>query len=60
MNPRKANNNIIEDLKESEGDESPVADLKRMMIRKVNKLEEELKEKMGSNSKNIKKTWIKN
>jgi hypothetical protein len=31
---------------ESEGDESPVADLKRIMIRKCNKLEEELKENM--------------
>jgi hypothetical protein len=44
--PQLANSNIIEDLMESEGDESPVADLKRMMIRKFNELEEELKENM--------------
>jgi hypothetical protein len=31
---------------ESEGDESPVADLKRMIMRKFNKLKEELKENM--------------
>jgi hypothetical protein len=35
-------NNIIEDLVEIEGDESPVADI-RMMIRMFNKLKEGLK-----------------
>jgi hypothetical protein len=42
--PQKANNNIIEDLVESKGDKFPVADLKLMMRRKSNELEEELKE----------------
>jgi hypothetical protein len=31
---------------ENEGDESPVADLKRMIIRKFNDLEEELRENL--------------
>jgi hypothetical protein len=43
---QKTNNNIIEDLMESYGDESPVADLKRMMIRMFKELKEELKEIM--------------
>jgi hypothetical protein len=38
MTHRKTNNNIIEDLVESEGDESPVADLRRRMIRMFNEL----------------------
>jgi hypothetical protein len=46
MTPQKANNNIIEDLMEREGNESPDAHLKRIMIRKFNKIEEELKENM--------------
>jgi hypothetical protein len=58
MTPQKANNNIIEDLMESKVDESPVADLKRMKIRKFNKLEEELKENMKNNSMNIKRKCI--
>jgi flagellar motility protein MotE (MotC chaperone) len=37
---------MIEDLIESEGDGSPVADLRRMIIRMFNVLEEELKENM--------------
>jgi hypothetical protein len=44
MIPQKANNSIIEDLMESKGDEFPVADLKRMKIRKFSELEEELQE----------------
>jgi hypothetical protein len=36
--PHKINNNIIEDLVKSEGDESPVADLKRMMTRMLKNL----------------------
>jgi hypothetical protein len=35
---QQANNNIIEDLMKSKGDESPVADIKRMMMRKFYKL----------------------
>jgi hypothetical protein len=35
---QKSNNNKIEDLVESEEDESPVSDLRRMMIRMFNEL----------------------
>jgi hypothetical protein len=41
---QKTNNSIIEDLVESRGDESPIADIRRMVIRMFNKLKEELKE----------------
>jgi hypothetical protein len=44
MTPQKTNNNIIEDLVESERDKSPVAGVRRMMIRMVNELNEKLKE----------------
>jgi hypothetical protein len=44
MTPRKTNNSIIEDFMQSKGDESPVADLRRMLIRMFNGLEELLKE----------------
>jgi hypothetical protein len=33
ITPQKINNDIIEDLVESEGDESPVADFRRIMTR---------------------------
>jgi hypothetical protein len=59
VTPQKSNNNIIEDLMERKGDESLVADLKRM-IRKFKELEGELKENMQNNSMNIKIKWIKN
>jgi hypothetical protein len=41
MTPQKTSNNIIEDLVESEGDETPVADLRRIMINMFNELKEE-------------------
>jgi hypothetical protein len=41
--PQKTNG-IIEDLVESQGDDSPVAKLRRMMIRMFNEHKEELKE----------------
>jgi hypothetical protein len=44
--PQKANNNMIEDWMESKGDESPIADLKTVMIRKFQELGEELKGNM--------------
>jgi hypothetical protein len=59
MAPQKTNNNIVEDLVESEGDESPVADIKRMVIRMFNELREELKKDIQNNSVNPKRTWIK-
>jgi hypothetical protein len=48
-------------LKESEVDESPVADLRRMMIRMFNEFKNELKENIQKqlNSINIKRAWIK-
>jgi hypothetical protein len=42
MTPQKTSNNTTEDLVESEGDESPVADVKRMMIRMFNELKENI------------------
>jgi hypothetical protein len=36
---QKTNNNIIEDLVESEADESPVAEIRRMKIRMFKELE---------------------
>jgi hypothetical protein len=47
--PQKANNNVIEDLMESDGNESPVADLRTMMVR----IFEELEKNMQKNSMNI-------
>jgi hypothetical protein len=44
--PQKSINNIIKDLLQSEGNEFPVADTWRMMIRMFNLLNEELKENM--------------
>jgi hypothetical protein len=44
MTPQKTNNNVIKDLMESEGDESPVADIRRMIIRMINELKEKCKE----------------
>jgi hypothetical protein len=46
MTPQKTNNHTIEDLMQSEGNKSPVADLRRMMTRMFNELKEELKENM--------------
>jgi ElaB/YqjD/DUF883 family membrane-anchored ribosome-binding protein len=43
MTPQKANNNIIEDLMQSERDDFPGAELRRM-IRKFNELNKEHKE----------------
>jgi hypothetical protein len=40
MTPQKTNKNVIDDLVESEEDESPVAHLRRMMIRMFNDLKE--------------------
>jgi predicted Fe-Mo cluster-binding NifX family protein len=46
MTSQNTNNNIIEVLIESEVDRSSVANLKRMMIRKFNALEMQLKNNM--------------
>jgi hypothetical protein len=49
MTPQKANNHSIEDLKESEGDESSVAVVKRM-IRMFNELKEDIKKTNSMNN----------
>jgi hypothetical protein len=46
MSPQKAKNNIIKNLMECKGDESPVADFKRMMKRMFDEAKEELRENM--------------
>jgi hypothetical protein len=57
--PQKTSNNIKEDMVESEGDESPVTDLRKMMIRMFSKLKEDLKEniqkQINEYQENIKK-----
>jgi hypothetical protein len=50
-----ANNQRIEDLVDNEGYESPIAEVRRVMIRMFNKLKEDIK----SNSMNPKTIWIK-
>jgi hypothetical protein len=52
--PQKTNNNKIQDLVESEEDESPISDLRRMMIRMFN----ELKKTHKNNPMNSKRTEI--
>jgi hypothetical protein len=62
--PQKANNTTIEDLMESEEDESPVANVKRMMIRMYNEhnkehkedTQEQLNESPDNKDKKIEKT----
>jgi hypothetical protein len=44
--PQKTSSNMIEDWVESEGDDSPIADFRRMTIRMFHELNEELKENM--------------
>jgi hypothetical protein len=44
MTPQKAHNHTIEDLVDSDGDESSFAQVRRMMIRMFNELKVELKE----------------
>jgi hypothetical protein len=67
MTPQKAHNHTIEDLVDSEGEESPVTEVRRMMIRMFNELKVELKEDIqkqfnesqentGLKKKNLKKT----
>jgi hypothetical protein len=46
MTSQKTNNNIIEELVESERDDCAVADVRRMVLRMFNELKEELKDNM--------------
>jgi hypothetical protein len=59
VTPQKDNNNTIEDFVESEGNESSVPDVRRMMIRMFNELKKEFKEDIQNNSINPKRTRIK-
>jgi hypothetical protein len=43
MTPQKVNNHTIENLVDSKGDKSPIAEVRRMMIRIFNELKTELK-----------------
>jgi hypothetical protein len=53
--PQKTNNNnIIENLEESEGDESPVAVVRRM-IRMFNKLKEDMQKQLNESQENTDK-----
>jgi hypothetical protein len=52
MTHRKTNNNIIEDLVESERDESPVVDVRRM-IRMFNGLKEDIQKQLKESQENI-------
>jgi molybdenum-dependent DNA-binding transcriptional regulator ModE len=52
MTPQKTNNNIIEDLVESKGDESPVTDIRRMIIRMFNELKEGIQKQFNDSQEN--------
>jgi hypothetical protein len=60
MTPQKAKNNLVEDYMESEGGESSVADLRRMMIRISMSSKRSLKKIYKKSSMNIKRTGIQN
>jgi hypothetical protein len=54
------NNSMIEDMIESEGDGSPVGDLRRMMIRMFNELKENMGKQLNEYQENMgKKNSIK-
>jgi hypothetical protein len=59
MSPQKAHNLRIEDLVNSEGDEFPVAEVRRMMIKMFNEFNEEFKEDIQKHSMNPKRTQMK-
>jgi hypothetical protein len=57
MTPQNVTNHTIEDLMDSEGDESPL--VRRMMIRMFNELTEELKEDIQKQLNESKRTQTK-
>jgi hypothetical protein len=57
MTPQNVANHTIEDLMDSEGDESPL--VRRMMIRMFNELTEELKEDIQKQLNESKRTQTK-
>jgi hypothetical protein len=46
MTPQKTNKDMIENVMDGRGDELPVANIRRMLIKMVNELKEELKEEI--------------
>jgi molybdenum-dependent DNA-binding transcriptional regulator ModE len=55
MTLQKANNHTIEDLVDSEGDESSVAEVRRMMIRMFNELKEDIQKQFNESQENMDK-----
>jgi molybdenum-dependent DNA-binding transcriptional regulator ModE len=55
ITPQKTNNNIIEDLVKSEGDESTVADLGRTMIEMFNGLKKKMQKQLNKYQENMDK-----
>jgi hypothetical protein len=53
--PQKADNNTIEDLVESESDESSVADVRRMMIITFNELKDDIQKQLNESQENTDK-----
>jgi hypothetical protein len=54
--PQKINNDIIEDLVESEGDEYPLTDIRKRMIRIFNELKSSLRRTYKNKSKKFNRT----
>jgi hypothetical protein len=52
MIPQKANDNTIEDMVESEGDEPSVAEVRRLMIRMFNELKEDIQKQLNESQEN--------
>jgi hypothetical protein len=59
MTPQKAGNHTIEDLVDSEGNESLEAEV-RIIISMLNEIKEDLKKDIQNKSMNPRRTWIKN
>jgi hypothetical protein len=59
MTPQKANNHTVEDLVDSEREESPVSDVRRMIIRmfeELIELQKQLNEYQEDTDKKLEKT----
>jgi hypothetical protein len=53
MTPQKTNNNMIEDMVETEVEESPIADIRRMLINMFNELKEDIQKQLNEFQENI-------
>jgi hypothetical protein len=61
MTPQKVNNRTIEDLVDSEGDEYPVGEVRRMMIGMFNELKEDMQKHLKESQENmLKKKKLEN